>query len=209
MTALLIWLVRSERSLQKPLRKYSTPTLASFVVLTLPTIGLLRHSRLGELCDFVTDLVKHDKLGGGGIVASEYKPLVCLNEAGKKPPLFLIQPGVDEILVFLRLANVLNDDRPVYAIRARGFDRGEIPFKSIIEMSNAYVPEIERLYPSGPYNIAGYSFGAAVAFKMGKELEAKGKKVSFFGALNLPPHIKWRCVSLFEVHSRELTSVVA
>jgi thioesterase domain-containing protein len=106
--------------------------------------------------------------------------------------LFLVHPGLGEILVFLRLASVLDDDRPVYAIRARGFDHGETPHQSIAQMSQEYVPAIEKVYPDGPYNIAGYSFGAAVAFEMGKELEAKGKKVSFFGALNLPPHIRWR-----------------
>ncbi|MFD6455889.1 thioesterase domain-containing protein, partial [Nocardia sp. NPDC060220] len=46
--------------------------------------------------------------------------------------------------------------------------------------------------PHGPYALAGYSFGAAVAFEIAKRLEAEGERVDFLGSFNLPPHIKYR-----------------
>jgi thioesterase domain-containing protein len=44
-----------------------------------------------------------------------------MDTSGSKPPLFLVYPGVGEVLVFVALARQLADGRPVYAIRARGF----------------------------------------------------------------------------------------
>lgn len=38
--------------------------------------------------------------------------------------------------------------------------------------------EVKRKQKSGPYSLAGYSFGACVAFEMGLQLEAAGEKVS-------------------------------
>jgi thioesterase domain-containing protein len=104
----------------------------------------------------------------------------------------LIHPGVGEVLVFVGLARQLADDRPVYALRARGFDNGDTTFDTFEEMVECYTSSIERVHPDGPYNITGYSFGGAIAFNIAKSLETKGKIVSFLGILNLPPHIQFR-----------------
>jgi len=36
---------------------------------------------------------------------------------------------------------------------------------------------IKKVSPKGPYSLAGYSFGACVAFEMGLQLEKAGEKV--------------------------------
>jgi thioesterase domain-containing protein len=157
----------------------------------LPTIEMLKRPQIGELCDYLSKAVAA-KQQGVKQVALEYDPIVCMNSSGSKPPLFLVHPGVGEVLVFLALARQLSDDRPVYALRARGFDNEDTTFDTFGEMVECYVSSIERLYPNGPYNIAGYSYGGAIAFEIGKSLESKGKDVSFLGILNLPPHIQFR-----------------
>lgn len=157
----------------------------------LPTVEMLKRPQIGELCDYLATLTS-PRCEAVFPPVSSYQPLVCLNHNGSKPPLFLVHPGVGEILVFLRLASVLNDDRPIYGIRARGFDHSEAPFETFEEMLVEYTSSIEKAYPNGPYYIAGYSFGGVVAFEIGKKLEAKGRKVDFVGILNLPPHIQFR-----------------
>lgn len=117
-----------------------------------------------------------------------YEPVVVLRSAGSKPPLWLVHPGGGEILVFLYLAQQI-DDRPVYAIRARGFD-GEPFFASLDEMASTYTAAIKRVQPTGPYAIVGYSFGGTVAFEMAKSLVGAGDEVPFFAVLDQPPHIK-------------------
>ncbi|KAF9895404.1 hypothetical protein FE257_000310 [Aspergillus nanangensis] len=82
--------------------------------------------------------------------------------------------------------------RPVYAIRARGFNGDEIPFSDIQEAVRTYYSAIKQKQPWGPYALAGYSYGSILAFEVGKVLERHGDTVQFLGSFNLPPHIKTR-----------------
>lgn len=121
-----------------------------------------------------------------------YDPIVPMQVSGTKTPLFCVHPGVGEVLVFVNLARYFVADRPFYALRARGFNRGEKPFASFAEMVGTYVDAIRAKQPHGPYAVAGYSYGGAVAFEIAKVLEAQGERVDFVGSFNLPPHIKYR-----------------
>ncbi|KAF3059330.1 Dimodular nonribosomal peptide synthase [Daldinia childiae] len=110
-------------------------------------------------------------------------------------PLWLVHPGVGEVLVFVGLAQHMNaDDRPIYALRARGFEPGQPRFADINEAVTTYVAAVRQKQPHGPYAIAGYSYGTMLAFEMAKRLEAdgSGEAVGFLGSFNLPPHIKMR-----------------
>ena len=120
-----------------------------------------------------------------------YNPVVTLQHQGKKTPLWLVHPGVGEVLVFLNLAKRF-DDRPVHALRARGFNHGESYFESISEAVILYHAAIKATQPEGPYALAGYSYGAMLAFETAKVLEHYGDEVRFLGSFNLPPHIKMR-----------------
>ncbi|MGW2642377.1 alpha/beta fold hydrolase [Streptomyces sp. NPDC001348] len=125
-------------------------------------------------------------------VEQEYDPIVAMQTTGDKTPLFCVHPGVGEVLVFVNLAKYFVGDRPFYALRARGFNPGEKPFESFAEMVDTYVTAIRSRQPHGPYAVAGYSYGGAVAFEIAKVLEAQGERVDFVGSFNLPPHIKYR-----------------
>ncbi|KAM7195869.1 hypothetical protein V8F33_006518 [Rhypophila sp. PSN 637] len=119
----------------------------------------------------------------------EYDPIVTLRSTGTKSPLWLVHPGVGEVLVFVALAKHMDtDDRPIHALRARGFEPGQPKFASITDTVETYVAAIRRMQPSGPYCLAGYSYGAMLAFEVAKRLE----DVKFLGSFNLPPHIKTR-----------------
>ncbi|SEQ94295.1 AMP-binding protein [Lentzea albida] len=121
-----------------------------------------------------------------------YDPVVTLQSDGDGVPLFCVHPGIGEVLVFVNLAKHFAGERPFHALRARGFGPGETPFGSFAEMTATYVEAIRRVQPHGPYALAGYSFGAAVAFEIAKVLEADGERVEFLASFNLPPHIKYR-----------------
>ncbi|PGH18528.1 hypothetical protein AJ79_00305 [Helicocarpus griseus UAMH5409] len=121
----------------------------------------------------------------------QYSPVVKLNASGDKTPLWLVHPGVGEVLVFLNFAKYVSD-RPLYALRARGFEEGEEFFNDLPEIFATYFQHIKKTQPRGPYAIAGYSFGAMIAFEVAKLLEANGDEIKFLGSFNLPPHIKDR-----------------
>lgn len=154
--------------------------LQLITILTAPTVRALA-ARLTEV-------------GRSG--ERTYDPIVPMQLSGDKPPLFCVHPGVGEVLVFVNLAKYFVGERPFYALRARGFNPGETPFTTFDEMVETYVAAIRRTQSHGPYAVAGYSFGAAVAFEITKRLEAQGEAVGFFGSFNLPPHIRYRMVEL-------------
>lgn len=105
--------------------------------------------------------------------------------------IMLTTRSVGEVLVFLPLAKYIVD-RPLYALRAKGFTQGEALFTDIEEAVTSYYTAMKQRQPEGPYAIAGYSYGAMLAFEVAKKLEKNGDKVSFVGSFNLPPHIKFR-----------------
>ena len=121
---------------------------------------------------------------------SPYEPMTILQPEGNKTPLWLVHPGVGEVLIFIQLARYMTD-RPVYGLRARGLD-GEKPFINISEAVQAYYDSIRRAQPEGPYAIAGYSYGSNLAFEVAKLIEADGDEVKFLGAFDQPPHLAAR-----------------
>lgn len=126
---------------------------------------------------------------------TSYDPIVPLQLTGTKTPLFCVHPGVGEVLIYVSLASYFVNDRPFYALRARGLNEGESYFESVPEMVGAYVAAIRQRQPHGPYAIAGYSFGAPIAFEIAKALEAAGEKVAFVGCIEETPYLaepSWR-----------------
>jgi acyl-CoA synthetase (AMP-forming)/AMP-acid ligase II/thioesterase domain-containing protein len=129
------------------------------------------------------------------LTTDNYDPVVTFRSSGKKTPLWLVHPGVGEVLVFVGLSQHLaDDDRPIYALRARGFEPGQKRFDSISEAVDIYAMAIQKRQLHGPYALAGYSYGTMLAFEIAKKLEDKHGPgiVRFLGSFNLPPHIKQR-----------------
>ncbi|MFG3016100.1 AMP-binding protein [Streptomyces cinerochromogenes] len=155
-----------------------------FPGVELPVLAILTSPSVRALA------ARIDAGQGGG--PAPYDPVVPLQTTGEGTPLFCVHPGVGEVLVFVNLAKYFAHERPFYALRARGFNPGEKPFGTFDEMARTYADAIRARQPHGPYALAGYSFGAAVAFEVAKLLEADGERVDFLGSFNLPPHIKYR-----------------
>ncbi|MEU6484909.1 non-ribosomal peptide synthetase [Streptomyces sp. NPDC046887] len=153
-------------------------------ITDLEIITLLRAPTVRALAARLTDRAAP--------AAEAYDPVVPMQTDGSKTPLFCVHPGVGEVLVFVNLAKYFAGDRPFHALRARGFNAGEKPFATFEQMVDCYVDAVRARQPHGPYALAGYSYGGAVAFEMAKALRAQGERVDFIGSFNLPPHIKYR-----------------
>lgn len=156
---------------------------AYFGLPEIPTIQVLKHPVISSLANYINALLSKDS------TAEEYDPIVPLQLTGNKTPIFFVHPGVGEVLIFVNLAKYFQNDRPFYALRARGFEPGHPFFTSMDEMVSTYAAAVKRTQPTGPYAISGYSYGGVVAFEVAKRLEAMGDEVKFVGLINIPPHI--------------------
>ena len=104
-------------------------------------------------------------------------------------PIFMVHPGVGEVLIFVTLAKHFQNESPFYALHARGFEPNHTFFTSMDKMVSTYAAAVKCMQPKGPYAIAGYSYGGVVAFEVAKRLEATGDEVKFTGLINITPYI--------------------
>ena len=117
-----------------------------------------------------------------------YDPVVPLQTQGHKTPLWCVHPGSGDILVFIALSQQFTD-RPVYALRTRGYNPGEPFFSGPAEAAETYAKHIKLTQPTGPYAIAGYSLGSTLGFEVAKRLRQQGEEVRFLASIDYPPFI--------------------
>jgi amino acid adenylation domain-containing protein len=139
----------------------------------LPLSALFEHSTIEELAK----LIDTDRE-----IFSDY--LVPIKPNGTKPPLFMVHGGGLNILNFKNVITHFDDDQPVYGIQGIGPNGYENWFQTIEEMAARYIESIVKINPTGPYALAGFSFGGVVAFEMARQLEEQGKKVSIIALLD-------------------------
>ena len=112
-------------------------------------------------------------------------PLVRLGGAqGSQPPFFCVHAIGGAVFSYVELAQSLGPDQPFYALQARGLDGRSEPFTDLEEMAAEYVRAIRTVQPEGPYRLAGWSFGGAVAFEMARQLRASGARVDLLALLD-------------------------
>lgn len=81
-----------------------------------------------------------------------YNPVIPLRAEVDKIPMWLAHLGTGEILIYINLAKYITD-RPLHALRARGFD-------TLNEALEIYSSHIKKTQPKGPHAITGYSKAA-------------------------------------------------
>ncbi|KAK6634166.1 hypothetical protein RUM44_004774 [Polyplax serrata] len=87
------------------------------------------------------------------------------------PPLFMVHPIEGHVSALKKLASLL--PCPVYGLQCTS----KAPLESMKDLAKYYVDLIRPIQKKGPYQILGYSFGAAVAFEMGVILESEKEEV--------------------------------
>jgi len=107
-------------------------------------------------------------------------PLVLLNGDNAKvsEPLYLVHASSGTVFSYLKLAQIVGEDRPVYGIQAPQWGREEKQFDSIRALAAHYVTALQKVQPSGPYHLAGWSLGGWIAYEMAQQLRAQNNNVA-------------------------------
>jgi amino acid adenylation domain-containing protein len=104
-------------------------------------------------------------------------PLVAMQPAGTKPPLFCVHPPGGIVFPYADLAVRLRPDQPLFAFQGRGLDSKDQPHETLEEMAAYYVRAMRTVQPLGPYHVGGWSLGGTVAFEMARQLAEVGEAV--------------------------------
>jgi acyl-CoA synthetase (AMP-forming)/AMP-acid ligase II len=159
-------------------RGHAMPDLPAASVLWAPTVERFAKLLAGE----------HT---GGSL-------LVALGEQGEGTPLFLAHHHQGHALGYVPMTRGITD-RPVYGLEARGLAGLEAPHERIEEMASAYVDEVRRVQPQGPYLLGGHCMGALIAFEMARQLASAGDEV---GLVVMLDPTTGRCSSVERIRHR-------
>ena len=114
--------------------------------------------------------------------------LVPIKRKGNKTPLYIVHGAGMNVLIFNALAKNLDDDQPVYGLQAKGLNGIDEPFGTVEEIAAHYVEAITKNNPTGPYALAGYSFGGIIAYEMAHQMLSQNKKVTMLAMLDSYAH---------------------
>ncbi|XP_055680186.1 fatty acid synthase-like [Lutzomyia longipalpis] len=87
------------------------------------------------------------------------------SEIGKPRPIFMVHAMGGVVDALRQLAAEL--DRPIWGLQCTV----DVPLESLQETAKFYIKQMKTVQTTGPYVIAGYSYGAIIAFEMAWYLE--------------------------------------
>jgi Thioesterase domain/TubC N-terminal docking domain len=102
--------------------------------------------------------------------------IVTIQPHGRRLPLFAIPGHNGDAFCYVNLARELGADQPFYGLQPPGIDGRQAPIDSVEVLAAHYVKALRAFHP-GPYLIAGYCAGGAVAFEVARQLTAQGGDV--------------------------------
>jgi acetoacetyl-CoA synthetase len=156
------------------------------------------------------------------LLAAEVRPqissLILLRPGQDGAPLFIAHGLGGSVMELRALARQLDTGHAIYGIEARGLDGTSDPFDRIEDMARYYLVEMRRVQPSGPYLLAGFSFGGLVVLEMARILRQEGEKVALLALMDSFPHtrywplrariLSWRQLASFSFSGRTMVRLV-
>lgn len=111
--------------------------------------------------------------------SNDFRYLVRLQEGAvrKRSPLFVAAGAFGNVLNLRHLAALTAGTRDFYGLQARGLVGGDLPHHSFQEAAAAFLEEIRRVQPEGPYLLGGFCSGGITALEMARLLRRNGEAV--------------------------------
>ncbi|MGR6581216.1 alpha/beta fold hydrolase [Rhodococcus qingshengii] len=113
-----------------------------------------------------------------------HNTMVPLKLEGSGRPLFIMNGAGCPSTTLSTLSKALHTDRPVYALQPHGFESRGLPDRSVKASARRFIFEIKKIQPTGPYLLAGYSYGGYVALEMATQLSESGDTVEHVTVLD-------------------------
>ncbi len=150
---------------------------------TIPLATLFRAQTVAEMAGILIETSNLDP-----------RPRTVTFQTGdsRHPPLFLVHALSGVYLFWRPLINHLGNDRPIYGLTLPEKDGIPQPFSDFKALAAYHVENMCAVQPEGPFNLAGYCFGATLAFEIAQQLVARGREVAFLGSIDWGPSPTYR-----------------
>ncbi len=116
----------------------------------------------------------------------EQRQMQRLRAGGNAAPLVFIHPAGGGTDIYKELAARLPLGFSIYALQSRRLAGARDECASLPELARSYAALLERLQPQGAFRLAGFSAGGVFALATARELERRGRSVSFVGLIETP-----------------------
>jgi len=109
--------------------------------------------------------------------------LVVFREKGEGAPLFFVHGGGGGVMYVRDLMQDLKCGNPLYGLHAPPVDGVKRLPRTIEKFAAAYIDEIRKVQPAGPYHLIGFSAGGTIAYEMARQLQGSGEAVALLGLI--------------------------
>jgi amino acid adenylation domain-containing protein len=118
--------------------------------------------------------------------------VIPLREGGARPPLFCIAGAGGGVHWFHDFVYAVSWNRPIFGLESSVLPKpGSGPF-SVESAAAAFIEDMRRIQPRGPYRLCGFSLGGLIALEMARQLGAAGESVAWLGLIAAFGRIEYR-----------------
>jgi amino acid adenylation domain-containing protein/non-ribosomal peptide synthase protein (TIGR01720 family) len=110
--------------------------------------------------------------------------LVDLNRSEAARTMFCLHEIAGNVTGYTRLAELLQPRLRLVGVEAPSVSFGTEPYDDLAAMATSYWQAIERVQPTGPYLLAGWSLGAVLAVEVCRQIEESGQQVELLVAFD-------------------------
>ena len=146
--------------------------------------GALTPELRDELQQRKSDILKF--LRSAGALAQQQRAIIPLQSRGKRTPVFAVAGHNGDVFCYRALAQHLGDDQPFFGLQPPGLDEQSEPLTRVEDLAAYFAAQIRAFQPNGPYVIAGFCAGGAIAFDLARQLLRDGAAVSLLALFGTP-----------------------
>ncbi|MAE67645.1 MAG: hypothetical protein CMJ18_25610 [Phycisphaeraceae bacterium] len=145
---------------------------------SLPLATLYERDTIGHLATLLDE-----QPGSASTVASA----IPLREGGQGRRLFLFPSIGGELMYFRHVLEKLDRRFPVTGIQPDPTPENVEAFRDIPTTAHAFVEAVQACQSSGPYALAGFSYGGLMAYEVACMLEGTGEEVDLLAVIDTGP----------------------
>jgi thioesterase domain-containing protein len=125
-------------------------------------------------------------LASAQALAGQERAIVPLQRNGKRASIFAVPGHNGDVFCYRALAQSLGEDQPFFGLQPPGLDGQGEPLRRVEDIAAYFAAQIRTFQPHGPYIVAGYCAGGAVAFELAQQMLRGGAAIRFVALFGCP-----------------------